>query len=456
MPCGACQSDITYTSISLNPITDGCSGCESIDGPSNMDSACVIYSGSPLSCSGIFTGVCLEAVIQKFDEKLCSIGTGPADYLTYDLSCLRDKYQISSAKQFAESVADYSCKIDQALVTFSTETNTRINDVNTRIDSIFLPNVESCQVLGITSKDNLPIVITKLIAAGCSLYDLVNPSAANWERCFTLIGDPPSTVVEGFNKVLDYICSIQQGSTGSMPVFSNTGTCIGGGNTDSLQDTVIKIRNRLCQVPTFNAGNIASQTCFLIKADDSLETVISAIAGQLTVIGSGAIRQVDTTQFSLSDIDPAKPCAGKKLSLNAGMDRKVTVTDNDQAAGTLSEKIVAGPNINLDIISTPGKMIISSSGGAASDEKVKSAAADPTPGYLSEKITGSEDGDIKISANMASNQVKISASLNYTQVITRMLDTISDDAELKGLLCDLIRSCPSPCAPPSNVQIVLA
>lgn len=458
-----CDSCINPLSIPVSQIPGGCpgcgSGCEDSDCPMVLDSSCIAYTGPNLTCIGVTTNICLETILQKIDVLLCTPGGG--NYSGYNLGCLRDTYTINTAQNFAEAISDFVCNLRSDFDSFvSGDFNTAITNLQNQINDILTPGITSCPAVDIENSDDLNTVLSKLAGAACNIYDLIDPSTANWAQCFTLIGLPPANIVEAFNKVIDYICTVQSSVVaGGLPTFNNVGTCLPSpGADDSLVNTISKIITRLCQTPTFNANNLTPVSCVQFSGASTLEDVLNSINNQLNQVSLLSIRAVDPAYFTLVDIDPLEPCLGKRLNLTGNIqDRFVALNNSDVSPGTLLSKIAAGTNITLDFgIANPGKLTISATGGAISDEKVKVTAGDPTADYLAAKLVGGSQSATGISISLplvGSSQVQIQPAINLSVLIPAILDEIGADPTLKEAFCALVASCPSPCDAPSNVSV---
>lgn len=455
MPCDSCSQISTIISAPSSLCQASCLPIEDELCKNQIDSSCVNYSGTPLTCIGAASNLCLEKILQKIDSKVCEV-TG--DYSGFNLGCLRDKYAILKEKDFAQSIADYTCTMDKSLQLFINSTfPTSITAINNKIDGIINPAISSCGLLNITADDNIKVVLTKLSNGLCTTILSQDVSSANWDKCFTLVGSPPKTIEQGFNKVIDYICTIRQNGNGGLPIFDNTTSCLTNPTTtDSLSDTITKIKTRLCLTPIFQAANLHPiDSCIPFSNSSSLQEITVEIIDRISQLSNQTIKAVDNSQFTITDIDPANHCLGKKLSLNGKLtDRLVSINEND-SPGFLGNKISAGSNIVIDADTIPGKLIISSNAPSGSNEKVKTSASDPVAGYLVEKITGN-NSEINIITSELDNKVKVMATVNYTALIKRFIDVIAEDDELKGELCALLKSCPSPCSPPTNIQIIPA
>lgn len=449
----ACQNCNNPTPITPVPTPDCPIGC-SATCCSTTDSTCVVYTGPNLTCIGAATNTCLELIIQLIDSKLCAIN---GDYSGFNLGCLRTDYTINTEQQFAEAISDFACLLRADYDNFvNNDFQTVINNLQTQINSINNPGITSCPVVGITASDNLFNVLNKLTIAECATKAaILDISTANWSQCYTTL-IPPTTLKDAFNVVIDQICLTKSSAGGVLPTFDNTGTCLSSPTTtDSLVDTIIKIRSRLCLTPTFAASNLGTHDCVSFSNTASLETVLTNTLSTIDNISKNSVRSV-SSEFIISDIDPLQPCLGKEISLNpAIVDRNVALDTADLNPGTLIDKIVAGSNVTLDFgITNPGQLTISSAAGAVADEKVKINAGDPTAGFLQSKIIGANTTFVNTSITTASpTQLQISSTLNLALLIDEILDMIADDEDLKNKFCNLVASCPSPCDAPSNIVV---
>jgi hypothetical protein len=456
MPCTNCTDN---QNIGFYPSTDGCVNCPSPcpDGCDVKDSSCILYTGPDLPCIQAPSNTNLEEIIQRIDAQVCGI-TG--DYTGFEFACLTSTGPINNEKQFVERISAFVCQTRTDLDSFvGTTFPAATTNLQNQINALNAPGITSCSSVNILVGDNQKTVLTKLTNAVCSLYGAIDPSSANWNQCFTIVGAPPASIVEGFNMLISQICQIKSSGGGSLPTFDNTGSCLASpSSTDSLVDTVTKIKTRLCLTPTFNAGNLSTPACTQFYPADTLEIVISSILNQVDQVSLNSIRAV-TSDFTLTNIDNAQPCLGKRLGLNlSNIDRKVALNNADLTPGTLFDKIAPGSNITLDFgIANAGKLTISSTASDSTDEKVKVNEFDTTAGYLLEKVIGSTDlVSVSVNPATAGSQLQISANLDYEALVNILIETISEDETLKSAFCTLISSCPSPCDPPTNVQIVPA
>jgi hypothetical protein len=456
MACQDCNNPTNLPSyIQLPGCPQNFIGCDNNCANGVYDTACIIYTGPNLTCIEAETNTCLETIITQIDAKVC---TAVGDYSGYNLGCLRDSYTINTAQDFAEVSANYMCLLRTDFDTFvDTTFPAAIDDIEDDIEAIRIPGTtSSCANIVIPGGSTINTVLQILANAGCSLYTAIDPSAANWSQCFTVL-TPPTNIVAAFNVVLEQICQVASSTGAVLPIFNNVGTCLPSpGATDSLNNTVIKIRTRLCQTPVFLASNLASSTCVDFGPTSTLEEVIEAQNALLDDLGTNSIRAA-SSDFIIDDIDSLNPCLGKTISLNTSViDRQVALNNADLTPGTLLDKVIAGDNISLDFgILNAGKLTITSSAGASNDELVKINAGDPTPGYLLNKLTGSTTSlTFTTVTPLSATQAQVTTTLNISALISVILDTISDDETLKSIFCSLVSSCPAPCGVPTNVQAI--
>ena len=104
---------------------------------------------------------------------------------------------------------------------------------------------------------------------------------------------------------------------------------------------------------------------------------------------------------------------------------------------------------------SPGKVIINSTGGSGSYE-VKGDTSDDAPGFLIDKLNGNGSNGISVdpSYNPTTKKVDLNVNVNVSTLFNLFLDELENNNELYTKFCEKVRNCPSPCSPPTNVQIV--
>lgn len=462
MACKSC-TETNYPTAFYGPLPpcvtpEGCGDCPK----GVVDTACVLYSGPQLINIGAVTNTCVETILQKIDAQL-AVTTG--NYSGYNVYCLAP---VTTQQQFVEKISEYVCQTRLDFNTFvSTTFVTEIQDLQDQIDAFEVPGLNSCTKVGIITTDTNEQVLTKLATATCDIYSQINLSTAAWNSCFTVVGTPPTTPLEATNALISQICSIKSSQTSTvLPIFDNTSTCLTGGTaTDSLITTMGLIKNRLCLSPTLNI-NTLTFGCTSKPSNNALDLqgTLQAILNSLDTLTKNSYT-FDLTQFTVTQVSPGNLCLGKNVSLIApgsgsSTDRLVATTSTDTTPGTLIDKVVEGTGINLDFITTPGQMIIGIDPAYQPvDDKVKVNASDPTTGYLEDKIEAlgqvSTGLTLGVTTNGTNDKVVVQGSINLDALATALLEAIADDETLRTLFCNLVSSCPDPCAVPSGVTVTV-
>ncbi len=445
MSCNNCnQSDplTTYNIDSLSNCEDCNGGCAG--GCTNTD--CVYYLGPSLVCSTIDSGDTLSVALQKIDEKLCStVGA----FGVYDFSCLDDLGSITSQQQFVETISEYVCTLRSDFETFTDTTFVTYQDtVDDRFLAIENPAI-TCASASVVNTDTLTQVLNKYCTAITSIKASIDMSSVDWDQCISVNPDP-TTVAEGFDVLIDQICDIRTiaNSAASLPTFNNTTSCLASpGASDTLVTTINKIKDRLCLTPTLDNDNLTSSCITIPSSDLDLEGTLQAILDKLDDL-SAANPTFDSGDFSVTATDGGDPCQGVTVALAtpSDQDRFVAVDNTDSSPGTLSTKLTAGTNISLDIVTTPGTMIINSTG--STDTKVKAFSADPNAaGYLIDKLAGSSIGGLSLdpSSNMSTGKVDLALGIDWGTFVRTMMAAVNADPILKAEVCAFIASCGCNC-----------
>lgn len=453
--CTDCNSNPS----SYNPL--GCTNNINTCNSNSIDSSNILYTGPNLVCTGVLTNTDLNTIILQIDSILCDI---IGDYSTYNTECLSTFGDTDTQQNFVETISSYVCDLSTQITDIiNVNIPAAISPIQTQINLIKNPALVSpCVDISYTDASTLNQVIAAQSNAICTLFSTLTAglSSVDWEQCYS-VSPIPTTIAEGFDAIMDIICNIQVqvGDAAQLPVFNNTGSCLASpGTSDTLIATISKIKTRLCLSPTFNAANLTSSTCVPFNSSSTLEQVINLQNSAITSTSQTAIKAVDTTQFTLVNVDNSNLCLGQKLTLNSSLlDRSVALNNADITPGNLLAKIAAGTNISLDFGTlNAGKLTISSTAGVTADEKVKITNSDPTPGYLSDKLVSTSTAYITTSIVPATaSSLKVQADLNMTAVVSAMFDIIEDNEELRLRFCNIISQCPSPCSPPTNVQAVV-
>jgi len=451
MACNNC----TQTTASITGFVPA--NCQETS-PCFLDSGCVVYTGPALSCSGITPNTNLETILQIIDPLLCA-STG--DYSTYNTYCLAP---ITTQKQFVETISNYVCNLNTTVTTFIG--TTYVNDQNTlkgRVSALEIPGI-TCSSAGVVNTDTLITVLNKYCTKFGQIDSTLNPSGANWGQCYT-VSPAPTTIVGGFNTLISQICILKglvESGTASLPTFNNVGSCLPAPLTtsDTLVDTINKIKTRLCQTGTIDTtaltfGCVSNSVANGTDLQGTLQNILSkvtAIAQALPTQWSGS--------FAITNVDNSNLCLGKHVAFTGTLstDRFVAATASDTSPGVLQDKLIPGTNISLDYITSPGFVIINTTGGSgAGDHKVAADSGDTNPDYLSQKLlTGTGNNGVTVTPvlDTTNHVVRLNVSVDPGVLFGAILDELADNPALFTRLCTAIASCPSPCAAPSNVTVV--
>lgn len=435
--------------------------CTSSLCPTPVDSKCVFYSGGNLTCSGINTKDSIEIALQKIDTLLCA---SAANYSTYNTYCLSSPTPITTQQQFVEKISQYVCTNRSDYDTFVNTTFPAYQtSVSNQFTAINIPGTTSCSNVGINLGDTLQTILQKFSNSLCNIFTSdLDLSTVNWSQCFT-VSPAPTTIVQGFNAVLSQICSIAASGGAALPTFNNTGSCLPAPLTtsDSLVDTVNKIKTRLCESPTYDI-NALTWNCVAKPSTDTtdLQSSISAILSKLDVLSQNL--PSFTSDFAVSATNPINACAGKTVALSSSIaDRKVAATATDSTPGTLQDKLTSDTNLAWDFSDpTKAKITLIGSIGGSSDNKVKVDNTDSTPDFLSSKVENSPGNasgialTFTVDSTNPNHKLQPQITVDPSVLFNFLLQELSEDDTLRATFCAAVAACPSPCTPPSNVSVL--
>lgn len=323
------------------------------------------------------------------------------------------------------------------------------------MEALEVPGI-TCSSASVIDTDTLAQVLTKYCTKFASIDTALSLSGVTWNACFS--ASTPTTIAGGFNLLANQICQVKALYTaGVLPVFNNYNSCIGGSSNDTLSDTITLIKDRLCDTPTFDInaltwGCLTKPSTAATDLQDAFQSVLSAVS-----TSKQGVTQY-SADFVLTPNDVGDPCQGQLVSLATpiNQDRFVAVNVSDSSPSTLIDKIV-GIGITVDDTSNPGQLTLTSS--ATSDTyEVKADTTDTTPGFLSDKLAGASSNGVYINPvyNSGTEQIDITPSIDLSALFNALLDYLDVDSDLYTKFCSKVANCPSPCAPPSNVQVILA
>jgi hypothetical protein len=453
MSCGCSNTTPFYQGFSTQFYS--ATNCQSSPSNTPVISDNVIYDGSNLTCSGINYQDSLTVALQKLDTAACA---AMGDYSTYNTYCLAP---ITTQQQFVETISNYVCTLNSNYTTFSGTTFPAYQtSISAQLAAITNPGI-TCSIAGVTSADSLVTVLNKYCTSFSNFNTAISLSGVNWSQCFS-VSTPPTTIAGAFSTVLNQICQVQSGAGGGLPTFNNTSSCLSGGTTnDSLVTTINLIKTQLCTCPTFNI-NTLTWNCVTKPSGAGVTDLQDAFSALMAKVDSLS-QQILTGfsgDFTITSTNPSSSCAGKSIALTTPAttsDRLVASTPSDTAPGTLQQKVTAGTNITLDYTTTPGQMIINSSGGGTNSYQVKVNSGDTAPGYLGVKVEGGTDpaGIVTItpSVDTVNQKVSFAGSLNIDNLITAILTELADNPAMQEAWCAANSNCPSSCPAPTNISV---
>lgn len=397
--------------------TENCSPCQSTGCPINLDASCVFYgltSDSPslLTCINANNGDSLASILEALDAKVCEASP---NVNSYSLPCLRNKYSITTLKQFAESVDTELCYLASYISDTKNELEDEIDALSGVVTSIYTPGISNCGSLGILPSDTILNVLQKyadklcLILSTCCSEDSPSIVATNSQSISFV-----TTGTKNHNITASAIISPDAGNlltlhsnglycTVTVPNYTqvlsfNSGTNVltlsnGGGsvtlNTPSAQTLSFNCTTKILSI---SGGNTVDLTC--IAGASLVETALIA-------------NDTSTIDFTTSGTSGHILTGSVKISPDAG-----------------------------NVISAHANGIYAS---ASSDMLVKLNSADPTAGYLEDKITGKVNSLITVTttSNNASHKTEVEGVLDVSALLT----AISSNNTLLTALCNIVKSC---------------
>ncbi len=182
--CGCDSTPLSnFSGQYFGTVPDNCISNEC--GGSLQNSKCIVYSGAPLTCSGINTNDTLELAFQKIDQQICAV-TG--NYSTYNYNCLDDSVLITTEGGFVSAITAYACALSSTVNTFIGMTypaNQTI--INNRLTALEFPGI-TCTVAGVGSTDSLVSVLNKYCVKFGAINSSLDISGVNWSKCYSVTG----------------------------------------------------------------------------------------------------------------------------------------------------------------------------------------------------------------------------------------------------------------------------
>lgn len=447
MSCSCQQNTTGIHYICSQPSCPACNCCQAScscgsDSAVSTDSSDITYSGPNLTCLEKDTGSSVEEILQAADARICAISG--SDWSAFNTQCIlnEDDSHPGNAQETIEAICDYLCNLQVTYNTFVSNYNTYVTEVTEQITTASTAGITTT-CTGIIPADTNDVYLQKLDTAICSLQSETSVSGVNWNVCGLTTVSAPATIPAAFTKVLEYICTVYNAipSAVSIPTFNNVGSCLPGTltSTDTLASTVDKIKTKLCSL------SLTDPTTLTYGCVSSATTNQQLAQNIINRVNDFTKYTFNPTYFTLSLIDSGNTCLGYNVTLNtSGMDKYVGSNSSDTTPGYLINKLQAGTNITLDDITTPGKVIINST-GTPDTYKVKVNSSDSSPDYLDTKVDGTSDSTSSLSiaatANGSNDKVIITPTFDFDNLSDSILDAIAANSTLMSKFCAMACSC---------------
>lgn len=415
MACQTCGNNIPYAFNTVQPCLTTAGSC------SASDASCVQYTGPALSCIAVQPNTNLQDVLAAINTAVCSNIT--YDWSSFNYNCLVGA-PFAAPDAFVDAMTAQYCSLLSAYTGFTTSTYPGdITDIQGRLGALEVPGLtNACTTVG--SGDTMNQVLTKIMNTLCDTVSNQDLSGANWNQCLTVVS-APTTLLGAVNTLIDQICQvygIAVAGSSNLPTFNNVGSCLASpGTSDSLVDTITKIRTLLCTLPTFDHTSL---TFGCVPSSTTLQDTIQQLLNYATGWVQTAIFQVDPTYFSLTPIGGS--CDGYQLSFTGtlGQDRLVAADPTDTVPGTLIDKLESSDSsivITLDTASSPdNKISLTVLDSLKETYQVKADASDTAPDFLDNKMIGVPDTDsilnVHVVYNGGTQQVELTPTFDFTNL----------------------------------------
>lgn len=449
--CGNTQNPYAVYNVQY-VYKDACTDCGNAGCESTLKAGCVFYTSANLANAGVLTNDSLEVVLQKIDTRLAAVA---ANYAGYTTGCIGP---VATEAEFVQKMTAYACTLRTDHDTFVGTTFPAYQTVvDNRFKALETPG-QALAHLEVLATDSLNTVLSKINVEVGNLYALTDLSAVVWDNCFAVV--PPTTLAQGFQTVLDQLCLLKTGAGGAvLPTFNNVGSVLANpGAADTLEATVIKLRDRVNLLPTFDVNALAWQSIAKPSAvQTDLQAAFAAVLAKLDALAT-ALPSFDAADFTVTAVDGSNPYLGRSVALAASLnvDRFVALDAGDNAPGTLLGKLQAGAGMEFDTASVPGKLVLKAT-ALGGNYQVKASSTDAAPGFLDAKLKGNTDTDYvttSVSYDAGDQKAQVTAALDLPGLTDAILSLAETDATIKARLCAILSTCPSPCAAPQNVQVI--
>lgn len=419
------------------------------------DSSLVVYNSVTLSTINVTPGMDLQTALQNINTAVATTVT--ANYALFNYGPYSGYTilntsggPITTLQQFVEGISKTVCVVQDNLYTFTLTTypaNQLI--LSSAITALQVPGLAYSHTAGdvtitIANTDNQLQVLTKLANGIGDISDVLAAPGNAW----SLIGITPDpiNIYDAFNELINYNItqnSVIAGKEASIGTFNNSINClvtVGGTSTDTAGDTIGLLTTYVCALDKFDAG-IVTTTCLTPQAD--LQYWFQELVNAVDLFFANNFTSVDGSMTSTS----IGPCSGFMIGVDPAWTglRNVATSAQDTTPGTLTDKLVAGPNVTLTP-SAPGNQTLTIDVTLPTPNQVATTSLDTNPNYLYSKLLGGLDNTwgLSIDTQLAPDYSTLSlvpSMQNPFIFIQNLISYISTSPELLAAFCALKTQC---------------
>ncbi|XAI97407.1 tail fiber protein [Leptolyngbya phage Lbo-JY46] len=404
------------------------------------DASCIYYNllnTQGLSCIGVTAGTNLKVILEKIDEKLCSLV--PFDFSSYAISCLNSPTPILTFKNFAEKVASDLCTVKSNIVNLQNN----INILTTTVNNINTPQIIDGCSIGILLTDNIKQILQKIVNKICSL-NVTNvdnsPSIVTTNSnsiTFVTSGTKNHNITAAVNISTDSGNNIQSRANGlfvplpptAVPQtlsFNPTSRVLGisGGNTITLPpdlDNQILSLDNINKILSISGGNSVDFTPILSSIAVSQTPITANNTNSINFTASGTANHVISASVRVDNTQP------NGLSLNSNglfvtPETPITKIDSNTLILTLSGTnghIIRG---DVKVDTTNPNVLLVSSDGIRVDPSAISVVS-------TENGINNSTGPIKLGGNIVENTLLNDVGNNYHFAIKAKTFTFGNNVD---------------------------
>jgi hypothetical protein len=357
---------------------------------------------------------------------------------------------ITTLQEFVEGISKTVCVVENDLYNFTLTiypANQAI--LSSAITALTIPGLAYTYSAGglsisIANTDDQLTILTKLANAIGDTGDILAAPGNAWSL---LSITQPTTIYAAFNNLINY--NVTQNATiagkqASIGTFNNSINClstVGGTSTDDVATTINLLTQYTCALEKFDAGIVPTPSCLTAQAD--LQSWIQYLISIADNNQANALSAVDGTSIIATS---SGPCSGYTIGVDPAWTglSKVVTSAQDTTPGTLTDKLLGGPNVILTP-SAPGNQTLTIDVVLTNDAKVGVNSSDVTPDYLVSKIPAAQGtwGIALVPTVTPDNsQLLLTPTVNNPyELVQNIINYISTNPELLAAFCALKTQC---------------